>query len=349
MIDTSNVRRDLWQAALRQWNLAPVFGTGSATYLYYGRLLRNPNVDRDPVYTHSDYLQLLADYGIIGGIAIGAVVVVHCATWSAQLLADWVAKRVAVSHLLFSNGLALNIGRAGCARRLRSPRGLSILTFTFRRIALLLAFVFAILANDGVCVIVKCWRSRRTDIFWRLTLSALAVALVVQSVRLFPGEYFSERARVAVRDNKPAVAILNATRGLQYDPKNPDLFDRLGQAWEAARRPERQSSGGMIPFTTKRSTLFTKARSLAPQDELYALDLATTLDAAKRFPEAEWNFYDALQLDPQSSQPPPILHQSSGTLDAAQPKARCQHKRREFGDKSQRGRHTQISKKYVAG
>jgi Flp pilus assembly protein TadD len=46
------------------------------------------------------------------------------------------------------------------------------------------------------------------------------------------------------------------------------------------------------------------ARSIAPQDEIYALELATAFDAAERFAEAEWIFYEAMQLDPKSDSLP---------------------------------------------
>ena len=43
-----------------------------------------------------------------------------------------------------------------------------------------------------------------------------------------------------------------------------------------------------------------QARALAPREEIYALELASALDAAERFEEAEGVYYEALQLDPKS-------------------------------------------------
>ena len=53
-------------------------------------------------------------------------------------------------------------------------------------------------------------------------------------------------------------------------------------------------------FRTEAIRALEKARTLAPQDVIYALELASVLDSAERFAEAEWVFYDALQLDPKS-------------------------------------------------
>ena len=50
MFETQDIRLPMWRAALPQWRLDPVFGTGSATYLYYGRYFREEKaVQRDPV------------------------------------------------------------------------------------------------------------------------------------------------------------------------------------------------------------------------------------------------------------------------------------------------------------
>ncbi len=38
--DNKNIRLEYWQAALDQWKLSPLIGTGSRTYLFYGRHFR---------------------------------------------------------------------------------------------------------------------------------------------------------------------------------------------------------------------------------------------------------------------------------------------------------------------
>src|SRR3984893_16830986 len=40
IFDDKNMRLDYWQAALQQWKLQPFLGTGSGTYLFYGRQFR---------------------------------------------------------------------------------------------------------------------------------------------------------------------------------------------------------------------------------------------------------------------------------------------------------------------
>ena len=67
IIQTDNMRVLLWEAAWTQVKIDPLLGTGSGTYLYYGRKYRDPSVQRDPMRAHNDYLDLLAEYGIAGG------------------------------------------------------------------------------------------------------------------------------------------------------------------------------------------------------------------------------------------------------------------------------------------
>ncbi len=96
VIDTSNIRLDLWQAAIQQWHLQPVFGTGSGTHLYFGRLFRAPGVQRDPIYVHNDYLHLLAEYGLVGAAGMFLFVGAHLLAASRNF-ARLGPKRVAVS------------------------------------------------------------------------------------------------------------------------------------------------------------------------------------------------------------------------------------------------------------
>ncbi|MFL6538257.1 MAG: O-antigen ligase family protein, partial [Chthoniobacterales bacterium] len=301
VIEPKNVRRELWDAALRQWNVAPVIGTGSGTYMYYGRFFRNPGMQRDPVFVHNDYLHLLAEYGLLGGAAMAAVIAFHL-RHGFRSFARLGPKRVAASQRLFSNGLALNIGALSSVAAYAVHEALDF-NLHIPANALLMAFVFGVLANYGLVREREATSVSRLDLVPRLGLGALAVLLICASARLFPGELFSERARMAVRDNRPAFAIVNATRGLKYDPQNPDLYYRLGEA----RMAIGDTIGDPIAaksFYNDAAEALSTARSIAPQDETYAIELASALDSAERFSEAEWIFYEAMQLDPRSDSLP---------------------------------------------
>ncbi len=295
--DASNIRIDLWKAALMQWKLQPIVGTGSATYLYYGRTFRTPQMQLDPVYAHGDYLQLLAEYGLVGGLGLAVFLGAHLRHgWRSFVRLG--PRRVAASQLLPSNALALNIGALAAVSSILVH---SIFDFNMHIPAnvLLLAFVFAVLANEGVAWERQAVAVAGKHLVWRLILPLLCLALLVQCFRLLPGEYFSERARMAVRDYQPGLALLYARRGLKYDPANPDLHHRLGTArMQFADRAQSPEAAGA--FRQAAIDSLQRARSLAPREQSYGLELAGVLDAAGRFDEAERIFEELLQDDPKA-------------------------------------------------
>lgn len=295
--ETTNIRVDLWQAALAQWKLAPVFGTGSATYLYHGRTFRTERMQMDPIYAHNDYLQLLAEYGAFGAGLVALFVGVHL--WrGVQSFRRLGPKRVAVSARLPSNALALNIGALAAVS---SYVVHSALDFNLHIPAnlLLLAFIFGLLANEGVRRESASASAPRSQPLWRIALPALGLILLVQCARILPGEYFAERARAAVRDGQTGRAIYNARRGLEYDAANPDLYFYLGLA-RVVNAESMDEPAAAASFYREATNALERARSLAPQDTPYALELADALDAQQRFDEAEGIFNDLMRLDPRA-------------------------------------------------
>jgi tetratricopeptide (TPR) repeat protein len=164
---------------------------------------------------------------------------------------------------------------------------------------LLMAFVFGVLANDSVIRDREPTAAPLSHSLWRMLLPLLGAILLLQVMRLFPGEYYAERARAAVRDWRSSVGILNANAGLKYDLQNPDLHRHLGaaqiQLGARARDPVAAQS-----FRSAGIKAFEEARALAPREEIYAFELASALDEAGRFEEAESVYYDLFLLDPRS-------------------------------------------------
>ncbi len=293
--DTQNMRLDLWRSAMQQWKLAPLLGTGAATYLYYGRYFRAENMQRDPVYVHNDYLQLLAEYGLLGVAAFAIFLALHL-RHGLRNFSRLGPKRVAASQLLPSNTLALNVGALAAV----ASYGVhSVVDFNLHIPAnvLLLSFVFGILANDGVLRERTVTTAQKA---WRLAPVLLGVVLLVQCARLFPGEFFAERARLAVRDQKAGKGLLYAREGLKYDPANPDLHHYLAAAkmqfGDAASHP-----AAAMSFRRAAIESLERARALAPREQSYGLELATALKTAGRPDEATALYQDLLRGDPRSS------------------------------------------------
>jgi O-antigen ligase len=298
ILDNKNMRLDLWQAAIEQWKLQPVLGTGSRTYQFYGRKFRTEQMQRDPIYAHNDYLQLLSDYGIVGLGAFALFLVPHLRQ-GLRVARQMGGKRVAVSLRLASNTMALNMGALGAAAAYLVH---SVFDFNLHipANALLMAFVFGVIANPGVQYDNIDRKSGASMIFWKLLLAAAAAILLLQAWRFAPGEYFAEKARTALRDHRYFSAIAFASEGLKHENEDPNLFYYLGRAkalaGDAQADPEAKRS-----FYEAALGPFERARKLVPLDEVYALELAFTYDALKRFEEAEWMYHQALSLDPKST------------------------------------------------
>ncbi len=295
--DTAPVRRDFWHAAIEEWKVQPVLGTGSGTYLYYGRKFRTERMQQDPIDAHNDYLHLLAEYGAVGGLLFLFFLGTHLRNgW--KNFRRLGPKRVAVAHDLLSSSLALNLGALGAMAAYLVH---SFVDFNLHIPAnvLLLAFVFGILVNAGVQRDEESASIPMSILCWRWLLPILGIVLAVQCFRLLPGEYFAERARTAQRDDHADIAMAFALRGLATEQKNPYLYQYLSSAeftrCDSMSDPQARAACYQDPIAA-----LEKARALTPQDRNLLVKLGLAYDGVGRHPEAEWMFYDAKQWDPKS-------------------------------------------------
>lgn len=291
-------RIDLWRAALKQWKLSPVIGTGSGTYLFFGRKFRAETVQTDPIYTHNDYLQLLSEYGVIGLITFAAFLLAHCARgWiDARRLGP---KRVARTGRLTSNAMALNIGALAAVVAIAVH---STVDFNLHIPAnvLLMGFVFGTLTNSPAREGNDDARAYGNLVAGRCFLVGIAILLGLGVWQFARGEYYGERARTAIRDHRPLAGIGFARKGLESESQNPLLFYYLGlgQSLAADSWSDRVAKAS---FYNAALHSFENAHRLAPLDKTYFLELAFTYDALGRFNEAEWMFHEATALDPKAT------------------------------------------------
>jgi O-antigen ligase/cytochrome c-type biogenesis protein CcmH/NrfG len=226
------VRLGMWKAAIRQFQLNPVFGTGSGTYLFYGRQFRDPHNQRDPIYAHNDYLQLLAEFGIAG--LAGALIFLGVHVWTGwRSIAAVIAERVTShhprrglrrSHDRRRSDLAWRVVASDEAERqeqvkpaFKGSHSLALTTAALASLAaysvhsfvdfnlhipantLVLAFVLALLAYLPGSQTVQSENGERTKRPWTtwfgLVLPAIALSLAVTALPTWPAEYFGEKAR----------------------------------------------------------------------------------------------------------------------------------------------------------
>jgi O-antigen ligase len=296
--ETDNIRLDLWQAALQQIRLDPIWGTGSGTYLYYGRQFRSPRVQADPIEAHNDYLQLLAEYGWAGVSGFLLFLLIHLFRVFKNIRRLGPRPGRPAGRFL-SNRLALQVSAlaAIAAYMVHSAFDFNL---HIPVNALLMAFVFGVIANPGLERDEAAgWLGKGSLLVWRIALAAGGCFLIVQCFRLLPAEYFAERSRIALRDEDISLAADYALRGLASDHQNPNLYDYLGRARivEANQTEDQEKRGSLLQ---QASVAIEGAYVLAPRDVNYAVELALIYDAENRFEEAESAFARAMELDPKS-------------------------------------------------
>ncbi len=301
-----DIRLEYWQAALQQFQLGPILGTGSRTYLYYGRMFRSASVQMDPVYVHNDYLQLLAEYGIIGGLFFLIFFFPHL-RWGLISARRLGPRRIASSHRVLSNNMALNIGALSAIAAYVVH---SFFDFNLHIPAnlLLVAFAFGLLASNGVPEDATT-TSRAWVVLPRIGLTTLSLVVALQIARLAPSEWYLEQSRIALRGQDFPASIKAGLKGSKLDKENPEISYYLGRAHylSSVRLPsgaDRSVSDAVAvanyPCSAAALADYQQARRSDPLDETYAVELAFTLDSLGRFAEAEWLFEEARRLDPKS-------------------------------------------------
>ncbi len=291
--DTKNMRLQLWHAAVQQWELQPFVGTGGGSYRFYGRKFRVAEMQLDPVDVHNDYLHLLAEYGAVGFAAFLFFLAAHLRR-SVKSFRHFCQEQRARGGRLLSDRLALNIG-ALCAVSAYVVHSVVDFNLHIPANAMLMAFVVGMLANAGV-------RQKEPSngvANWlpRFAVAAASLAILIQCGRFWPGEYWAEEARVALRDEKPESAIALAQKSLTYEPGNPEVYFYLGRAFLATGTSESNKATQTSDYT-RAAGAFLEGEKLSPLDATFPLNAAFTFDQLRRYPEAEEMYSLARGRDP---------------------------------------------------
>ena len=293
--DPTNMRPLMWQAALQQFGLNPAIGTGSGTYLYYGRQFRSPLVQQDPIFVHNDYLHLLAEYGVIGA-TLGLVFLLLHLFSGCSGLKKIVNVKMKPDWRTSSNELAL---AAGALSGLAALLFHSLVDFNFHLPgnALPGAFLLGILATPSADIRAVSQSSRPSRGWLPWMAPAVSLALLILAIPLLPGEYYGELARRAVRDEHYHEGRRLAERALTYERKNPNLYFQLAEARHYLTL-EVTDPVGRAALHEQAAEAYEEALKLFPRDTRLLLKLGQTLDLAGRFDDAEAIYQRAIAGDP---------------------------------------------------
>ncbi|MEO8352814.1 MAG: O-antigen ligase family protein, partial [Chthoniobacteraceae bacterium] len=283
-----------WQAALDQFRESPMIGTGAGTHIYYGRFFRRPPLQSDPIHAHSDYLELLAEYGIVGAVGMAAFLAVH-------LYFGWRNQRMVLrQHVLElregeparHNSLALY---TGVLTAIAAMAAHSVVDFNMHipGHAMIFAFLFGTLASPV-------YGSDPKATKWmplRFALPVLGFWIFFSALSRFPAEYWAEKARVALRGDNFDESIAYAARALELDRLSPELFFTLGGAHRGAAIVSEKPIDAYHHLKAATDAYY-EGLVLFPQDSHMLVRLGETLTALAQFGDAEEAFRAAAKIDP---------------------------------------------------
>ncbi len=293
--EVNDVRPRYWAAAWRQYQTAPVFGTGSRTYLIHGRMHRDRSIQNDVIYTHNDYLQLLAEYGLVGAVLGLGLLSVHLAR-CVRSIVFIVQTRLLNSTAVLSHGLSIQLGALGATVALAVH---SVFDFNLHipANALLMAAVLGMIANHGMPGARANGARPQRGKPLRVLLPVTACALLFVVLPRVESEYYGERARIELRHGDPGLAAKFAQRSLELKPQHPEVAFVLGEARRILSRKERHPSVRRA-YLEASVAAFREGLRGSPNDVRLLLYLARTLDRLRRFDEASAVLQRALNVDP---------------------------------------------------
>ena len=293
--EMSDVRVSNWAAAIDQYHLSLVNGTGAGTHLFYARKFRRDEIQSDPIHAHCDYLEILAEYGILGLAGVGLFLIVHA--WAGlRSISDLATKEAENMGLYRTNALALQIGSLSALAAMVVHAGLDF-NLHIPGNALVYAIILGMLAGSNAREPEGAPAGWGTFAF-RIALPGLGLWMFATGVPKLPGEILAEKARVALErrgDYKEAIEL--GHQALAYQRRNPEIYLRIGEAnrrlAEGLRVPILQK-----PFFQAAVAAYEAGLKIFPEDENLWLRLGQALDGLKDYQRASDAFQKAFELDP---------------------------------------------------
>ncbi len=287
-----DVRLVLWETAWHMWRDHPWLGVGPGHYDHRYRTYRPSAVQLQPDYAHNDYLNLLADWGLVGTAIVGLGLV----ALGVGIVKIWKHVRRSENEfgLSLSNKFAFVLG---------ATTGLLAL-FIHALVDFNLQIpANAILAVSLVALLSSHWRFA-TERYWfsarlpgRLVTSGALIATAIylgqQEFRLGQEWVWRERAGRAPKQSLARAALLEQARVVE--PKN---FTTDYQLAEIYRVEAFLGTGDYEGFAERAIAAYQRGIENQPFDGDFYLGWGMCLDFMGRHAEAETIFLKADALDP---------------------------------------------------
>ena len=269
---SADTRFALWGAAVRMWADHPWFGVGPAHFDYRFREYRPPAIQGRPDRAHNDYLNLLADWGAVGGVIVfsgaGIFIVWLRRTWP----------QVRRPEIAFGdargNRFAFFLGAVGGLTALAVH---SLTDFNLHVPANALAGVTLLALLTGNV-------RHATERFWvrpgrvlkpvlSFALAAVAVVFVAQTVRLGGEALRLARARALPAFSPEQTAALE--KAFAVEPEN---FETAYEIGECLRLQSLNGGDGFAAKAEQAMDWYARSRRLNPHDSSGYLRAGMCLD-----------------------------------------------------------------------
>ncbi len=289
---SGNFRYAVWETAWSIWRDHKMLGAGPGHFDRRYREYRVKALQHRPIRAHNDYIDALADWGVVGlGIGLGGVAALLVAAGSA-----WrsMRRRVEESGAHRSDRLAAILGLT-CA----AIAWLFHILFDFPSHIPGLAMLAACLAAALAAQIRNISSKYRLEAGFKTKVGLTAAAMAMALCLGWQGSArYREFRALEASDNQagtPEESVAFLMQAHAIEPTNPDTPFIIGETFRL------ESWENPPDYAEKSETAmrwFEKAIELDPFDPVRRLRLAQCLDWLDRPEEASARYEEALKLDP---------------------------------------------------
>ncbi len=286
-------RVNVWKTALRLWQTDPIVGAGAGTFTNASRQLRLQTDAIDDICAHNDWVQGLAELGLVGAGLGLCVVVLHFA-------AGWRAFGAASRRKSRGEGDGLRAAiQAGALAALAACAAHSFFDFNMQVPAnmLLLALVLGLLAAPGGAAPAGGFSgaARKAGLVSTAALGAALALTVWQSHR---SELAWILADNALRSGEFEKAVEIAGGGLAHNPSHARLADTAGRASHALFLKSPVDSPERSRHQSQMLGFFQKTVDLEPGDAWNFLNLAHAMDFKSPDGGSRGHYIEAMRIAP---------------------------------------------------
>jgi len=285
-------RFDIWRAAAEMWQENKVWGVGPGHFDYRFREFRPQTLQARPRWTHNDYLNALADWGIVGvGIIAGALVLVAWGivkTWREAIRSegDLGSKR--------SNKFALVLG-ATVALVAILVHSLVDFNMHIPANALVVVTLLALLSAHLRFATARYWfrGGLGVKVLGTVILLGGVTYLGSQELRGAREQFWLRLADKAPEQTEERIAMLKSA--FAFEPQNPETAYNIGETY---RLLSWTGGGDYQAVAQQAEPWFERVTELNKFDPYGYLGYGMCEDWIGRHAEA-WPFYEkALERDP---------------------------------------------------